>query len=559
MKEKKFNVSDLLVFLELFGFIFSIILSKEVNNLDELWHFNIARQISKGLIPYNEISLITTPFFPFITSFFLKGPFDELIVYRVICSIFYTILFFLIYKIFIKIIKNIPVSLIFSNVLAFLMKGNMLFEYNAMCILLTLAIILIELNLIEEKDDSLIIDSKIEKNINNINSENKKSQKLLMKNFWIGILAGLAFLTKQTIGTFVIFAILFLKIVEIINLKIKENLSKNNEKELVARFLGIIIPILIFGIYLICKKSFSDFVSYCFLGINTFSNKKSYKILLRSSDSIIKILSYAMPIILLLEGISICDLLIIQKGKSKKNSIDTDKNGNKLLLANDSKKVDWNSTIKKLAIVYYYSLFMLLIEYPIADTEHFIKANLILIISALICLFYIIELWLKKIKINERVKSTIIGLFLGLTIFLTVFETGNYFLNYSKQDKSYSLNHFKNLSVSKSLYNQLNKIRNVIEISNGKQVYILDSNAVVFDIALDRYFKNYDMFNNGNFGKDSSHGIIQGIENSNNDIYLVKSDEKDLNWQTPKDVIEYIKNNLIKVGDCGIYEVYIKQ
>ena len=95
MKQRKINIVDFLVYIELFAFVFGIVLSKGVTNLDELWHFNIARQMSKGLIPYKEISLITTPFFPFIASFFLKGPFDELIVYRIICSLFYAAIFFL--------------------------------------------------------------------------------------------------------------------------------------------------------------------------------------------------------------------------------------------------------------------------------------------------------------------------------------------------------------------------------------------------------------------------------------------------------------------------------
>lgn len=655
MKKIKFNIVDFLVYIELFTFVFGIVLSKGVTNLDELWHFNIARQMSKGLIPYKEISLITTPFFPFIASFFLKGPFDELIVYRIICSLFYAAIFFLAYKILKKTTKNIPMSIVFTNVLAFIMEEYMLFEYNAMCILLTLTIILIELELREEKNKSLKINSKVEKNINNINTENKKienqdskvnkkNQKLLMQNFGIGILAGFAFLTKQTIGAFIIFAVLFLKIIEIISFEIEkrktnknENNIKNSEKikihkknnylnnnnehtncnknvinkksktieiknengiiennenklqnyegknllqkELLAKILGIIIPILIFVIYLACTKSFADFVSYCFLGISTFSNKKSYTILLDSTKTLIKVLSHLMPIILLVEGITICILFFVLKKKSNNlnnlninkklnkkatlnNIVETNKNlyeNNKIIKNNNSKIIYWNNAIQNLAIIFYYSLFMLLIEYPIADYDHFVKANFILMLSAFIGFYYLVKFLIDKTKMKQVVKSTVASILLGIMVTLIVFDTETYYVEFSNESKKNELNHFKYLEVSDSITEERTQIENLINENSEYTVYILDSNAVVFDITLDRYFKNYDMFNNGNFGKDSSNGIINTIENSKNSIYLIRNEKLALNWQTPKDVIEYIRNNLTKTGDCGIYEVYLKQ
>lgn len=93
--------------------------------------------------------------------------------------------------------------------------------------------------------------------------------------------------------------------------------------------------------------------------------------------------------------------------------------------------------------------------------------------------------------------------------------------------------------------------------SQGKKAYIVDSDACLYMIPLDKYNKNYDMFLKGNIGKNGQEEQIRQIENrDNNTIYLIKNKEMKLNWQTPTKIIEYIRNNLKKVGKVNIYEIY---
>ena len=38
---------------------------------------------------------------------------------------------------------------------------------------------------------------------------------------------------------------------------------------------------------------------------------------------------------------------------------------------------------------------------------------------------------------------------------------------------------------------------------------------------------------------------------------LIKNDKMSLNWQTPTKVIEYVKNNLEKIGMISFFDIYV--
>ena len=88
----------------------------------------------------------------------------------------------------------------------------------------------------------------------------------------------------------------------------------------------------------------------------------------------------------------------------------------------------------------------------------------------------------------------------------------------------------------------------------NKKVYILDAEAAVYNIPLDVYIKNYDMFLKGNIGKYGEDGIIEQIKNDeDNVVYLIKQEGYALNWQTPTKVIEYVRNNMKELEKVDIF------
>ena len=65
------------------------------------------------------------------------------------------------------------------------------------------------------------------------------------------------------------------------------------------------------------------------------------------------------------------------------------------------------------------------------------------------------------------------------------------------------------------------------------------------------------MFLKGNICKDGEQGQIEKINQKNdNEIILVRKSNLKTNWQTPKEVVKYVRENLEKIGKINIFEIY---
>ena len=139
------NKQNILLAIFIFIAILSVIIIKPINNLDEIWNYNTARVISEGLIPYKEISMITTPLLPIVTAIFLKLIANEVIVSRILAAIIWTGILFITYKILRKLIKEENICLIFTALIGFLCRNIYCIDYNISVLFIALIILYQEL------------------------------------------------------------------------------------------------------------------------------------------------------------------------------------------------------------------------------------------------------------------------------------------------------------------------------------------------------------------------------------------------------------------------------
>ncbi len=193
-------------------------------NLDEIWNYGFSYNIYTGLIPYKDFNLVLTPLFPMIMgySFSLFG--SSMLSFHIINAIILTIMFRYIYQL----IGN----KMYFILLFFLLAQISLPNYNLFILFLLIIILYFEK---ENKSDLLI-----------------------------GILIGLSILTKQSIGIFFLLPSLY---------------YFKDRKKLLLRFSGMIIPILLFIIYLLFTNSYKEFIDLCILGLFDFTgNYKGFNI-----------------------------------------------------------------------------------------------------------------------------------------------------------------------------------------------------------------------------------------------------------------------------------------
>lgn len=494
------SLRKILFWSGIFLVILTNIIIKPLGNLDEIWNFNFARCISNGLVPYKDISMVITPLVSFLSAIFLKIFGSELFVTRVLAAILAIVNLGIIYKICTNIGIKSPISKVLVLVIMYIMTAYFCLDYNFFILTLALIIILLEV-----------------KN----NKQNQKNKKI---HILIGILSGLSIITKQTIGL-LICGVCILN--QLFFIKEKSDF-KFVLKNIRNRAIGIIIPIIIFFIYLIAFGAFNDFIDYCILGVKTFSNNISYTELVKSNEVLIKILSIAAPIILIIAVL----LNIVYKFKKMENKI--------------------------FFILTVYCIPTFIMVYPIADNIHF----LISIVPIYILVLYSIKIIINKIKFIEKINFKYVFEFIETISFIFIILFTGYIVLKNRDDlsnlsKYKSLNHFYGIKIDSSLLNTI-KITDEYINKSDKRVYILDASAAVYMIPINRYNKNYDMFCKGNLGGGSEEKQIEIISQQEDTIYLILNSNYSINWQTPTKVIQYVKENFTQNGTVGIYDIYEK-
>jgi len=217
---------------------------------DEIWNYNFARSIAKGLKPYRDISMVQTPLAAYLAALFLKVFGDALIVFRMLGAILAAAVFSFTYYVAKQIQKD---WLMPFTVCSFLAMFNMLawiYNYNNLNLLLVVLLMYLQYR-----------------------------KMCSVKKKWIYVLEGLVFgatpLIKQNTGIFIFgVGVLFC---------IYEYLRKNNRKEAVMQFGASVCPGLLYVIYLFISGTLQSFFDYAVLGIREFSHKMTVQECMKES------------------------------------------------------------------------------------------------------------------------------------------------------------------------------------------------------------------------------------------------------------------------------------
>ena len=417
-----------------------------------------------------------TPLFPAVSAIFLKIFGQEMIVLRVLEAFQIAGILFIAYKIMTKLKMNKGISLILAVAIYFYFEhiGIWHLDYNWLVLLIELYLLYIE---IKNKD--------AETDIN------------LKKELLLGTLAGLTILIKQTSGIIFVVGFVFYKVLQISDLKNADKYLKI----VIARLIGAILPVIVFAIYLKVTGTFSDFMSYTILGVKTFSNKIGYMHLYNTGDWILKILATIFIL-------QIFVMLVI------------------FIVSFFRKQLDKKEWFKNIFILLVFSIFTITPIYPIADSAHFGIAAFCTIISFMYCVYMLVMLLVNR---SERIKKILKIFFNALSLFviaILILESVYKIYLYTQDSTIYhDIKNFKWIPIGENFYNTIKGLDNFIieEENNGKTVYILDSTAAMYFIPLDKYNKNYDMFNLGNFGENGNQGIIDDIASKDNLVLLIRN------------------------------------
>ena len=231
MKKKYF-----ILFIVSFIFTFIYIWFKLGLFCDEIWNYGVAYNIANGLVPYRDFNLLTGPLYPFCGSIFIKIFGHHLYSFDIFNSIVISIITLLCYYKFKK------CALIFYLILICYSFPN----YNVFCLMLFIIILIFNESNIEDK----------------------------YKDFFIGLLVGLIFITKQSIGI-----CFFLVMIVFCSNRLK-------------KFLSFLIPCLVMTIYLVFNGALFQYFDYCFLGMFDFGNKNSFYFYLPAFIVIVLFLMY---------------------------------------------------------------------------------------------------------------------------------------------------------------------------------------------------------------------------------------------------------------------------
>ena len=406
-------------------------------NLDEIWSYGFTNNIYNGLIPYKDFNMVITPFYPFIMSliFYIFG--NNMLVFYIENTLIIILFIYICSKLLndktylILPLLIFPISIVFPN-------------YNFFLLFLFILLIYLEKN---NKNDYLI-----------------------------GFILSFIFLTKQTVG-------ISLLLVSLYYLK---------DKKLFKRFIGFIIPNIIFIIYLFITNSYREFIDLCFLGLFDFG---------KSNTNVFNMFFFMIIVL----------LIILVK-----------------MIKKDSKKIE-----------YYYLLMFISICIPLFDLYHF---------SIYLVSFIIICLSNGKRIFNYKIIG--LSLFVGFSL-IYIYHSDFDYRFYPNDINLFEYRYIssKNIKYTKKILKYCDKYNNKVMFIGPNAYYykLIQGKRIGYLDLINKGNWGYD---------GSSKLIKKVKSLDKNYVFYVANDELGFGKQTDQNLIKYIIKNGNKIDEVEIYDVY---
>lgn len=431
--------------------------------LDELWPYDLSRAITMGYIPYKDYPIVSMPLFGYLFSIPLLFS-RTLFAYRVMTALFFSVMliamYFLVEK---RTSAGYALCMaLFAARFVELATYNMLIMFEALLIVCCLRL------------------------------KNKRTG-----YFLIGILASLAPLSKQSSGSimliFVTGLVLYFSI-------------RNKAKKLFAFYLaGVIIPLLIFLVYLILTSSFYEFWDCCFFGLVSFGGSNAA---IRPEGTV--------PMVIIIAAGIFGDIYFWVKKRDEESIF---------------------HLLTGIAVVSN--------AVPIFEYYHIVMGGLFFLIPVT----YLIKEFAPKI-IHINIAPVIAVLIFAVIGFFS-FEVFRDPRMSDQWDELRFIPSAGDFDYLRPLADAKNKLE-----SEGRNVVVFSSSSVVLAVMDGTCDPPYDMFLKGNLGtKDPLDYAKEACSDSNNVIFIT-ADYNDENLQNPDGILEFVQSHCDAVGTYDNWIIY---
>lgn len=441
MKKIFIKIKPFIKYVLIFVFFLVWNLIVQPLNLDETWNYGFVYNISRGLVPYRDFNMVITPLYPFIMAIFSFAFGGGVLVLHIMNALMITLIFSVIEKLIgdkaylCLVLFCIPLSVLFPS-------------YNLFLLILFILLIYLERN--------------------------------GANDYLIGIILSCCILTKQSVGICLVLPSLY---------------YLRDFNKIKKRFIGLIIPIVVFIVYLILNDAFFQFLDLCVLGLFDFTRENGNFINIFVLFSIV--------------------LFII----------------NLFFIKSDYKNIN-----------NYYLLAFFSILIPLFDLYHF----QIYLIAFLVILFLN-----KNMKLVINLKLFCVGIVLGVT-FLMMRDKVSGDIIYPN-----NINNFEYRLIDKKYIQFTKDINAKIKEYSDREIIFLGADGYYFKIINNEDIGYLDLINTGNWGYDGSSKLLDTIKNKKDALFFVDEKEIGSNKQTDQNALKYVTKNGKKIDESWKYSIYI--